>query len=1561
MKIFLLPLLSIIALVSIVNTAAASTDQQSLATPRSSHHNPSLLTPKERQWLAANPGVEIASDHSWYPFVFINQQGRVDGFNKELIALINKNLQTDFSIKRHSSWSQAFDELVAGKIWALMSVTPTPERKQYLSFSPVYYFAAQHVLTKSNNNEITSLQDLEGKRIAIFENHLISDYIKQHVTPKEIQFLPSTEAAYQAVASGRVDASIFTHANSDKAKKKGLKLAAALINNTGNLSIATHNSKPLLHKIIYKGVSSISKEQLAALTEKWFNTSNNNRLFTDEELAYINEAQPIRVGVDNWKPYLFSHQKQAIDGVIGDILTEVSKTSGLSFQAVNNNREQLQRSFENQLIDIIPANFTSSLFQYTNSTTSNYLSLDSSLFISNLRNDISGLSDLKGKVLLILKNSRYQDISNQLNKETTIIYADDYNHALELLNANEADALWGDNYLISKFIENNFIHGIKTIPLHDKSRQQLAMTIQPNNLLLKSILSKSLMLISQSRKKIITNDWLATTHHKTGLNLAFGLGKEPFTLDHPKIRGIEYDLMYRVLKDQGIEIYNTQYLSTPLLHQALNNNANLDAKIAVNAKNDGYYYSDSFVTFENIVVSRKNDNLTISEVNQLDGLATLSFIDAYKYLGNDYYELFNPQTRPDDYREYKFQQQQVASFLQGEGDVLVIDKRIFLWHVQNTNNREIGKYTFHYPFQKHNATQVGFRDKYIRDRFNRGLKNIKESGEYDYIIEQYTNNVIQHKNEAAQLFSAIIANHMYSPDPKPLKSLLDTLVSLPYIERIDVFDNQKQLISQSTISTASTAYFNQQDIINIFDKVASPQGFLNVYFADDHINNSLKGISLIPNIQHFKDQIRFSYISAIYHRLNYQNNELAFTNQEQRYLDSHPVIRFSEVNWHPLSIVENGKFSGLMADYLDIISAKTGIEFTLIEEKTWPGVIKAFEQQRIDLIPGITDIEQHASSGIISNEFSFFNFGIVMGENASFVDTLSDLSNKVIALPKGDPVFYFIKKQYPEAKIIETSSMEQALSLVDKAQADAYIGHMAVAIFQLETRYHRLKIVGQLDAGFSHRIMVHDDQQVLLSVINKVLSSIDDATHNEIRQRWVKRSIKTAIDYEIIYWILLSFLVITLIFFYSYRRVKNAQQQVSQSNDELSKSMAELQEQKEIFETLFYDTSDGLLLMKNGIYTDCNNAATAMLGFDNKHHIIGLTPVDISPLRQPNGQFSAEQRENIDELCSNNGSQRFEWVLKKADAQLFWVEIVLTQIIRNNEKTVHVVWRDISDKKQLEEAQTTHNAQLINSNAELESSIRELKEAQKQLIESEKMASLGGLVAGVAHEINTPVGIGLTAATHFLELNKDIDNKYQQQRMKKSDFDSYLSASKEIAELLMRNLERTAELVRSFKQVSVDQSSSQSRVFNVAEYIDEILTSIHHVIKQQQITIKVSCDPDLTINGCPGSFSQIISNLVLNASIHAFPNKEGAIDINVTQANNQLSLMIIDDGNGIKPENLSKIFEPFYTTNRDNGGSGLGLNIVYNIVTNQLHGTINCASEINQGTVFSISFPVEIA
>jgi signal transduction histidine kinase len=328
--------------------------------------------------------------------------------------------------------------------------------------------------------------------------------------------------------------------------------------------------------------------------------------------------------------------------------------------------------------------------------------------------------------------------------------------------------------------------------------------------------------------------------------------------------------------------------------------------------------------------------------------------------------------------------------------------------------------------------------------------------------------------------------------------------------------------------------------------------------------------------------------------------------------------------------------------------------------------------------------------------------------------------------------------------------------------------------------------------------------------------------------------------------------------------------------------------------------------------------------------------------------------------CRARGHSRFEWVFEDINGFEFWIEIVLTTITLNNEELVHVVWRDISDKKQLEQENLSHNTQLITTNKQLEKSIKHLQSAQQQLIESEKMASLGGLVAGVAHEINTPVGIGLTAVTHFLEINNDIGQKYQQQSMTKNDFIKYLEASKEIGMLLNRNLERTAQLVSSFKQVSVDQTSDKSRTFNVLEYINEILTSIHHVIKNSQITINVYCDKDLTIKSCPGAISQIISNLVINASIHAFSKQSGMINISATSEGKYLNLIIEDDGAGISEKNINKIFEPFYTTNRDNGGSGLGLNIVYNIVTTQLSGSISCDSKIDYGTTFTITFPIII-
>ena len=268
--------------------------------------------------------------------------------------------------------------------------------------------------------------------------------------------------------------------------------------------------------------------------------------------------------------------------------------------------------------------------------------------------------------------------------------------------------------------------------------------------------------------------------------------------------------------------------------------------------------------------------------------------------------------------------------------------------------------------------------------------------------------------------------------------------------------------------------------------------------------------------------------------------------------------------------------------------------------------------------------------------------------------------------------------------------------------------------------------------------------------------------------------------------------------------------------------------------------------------------------------------------------------------------------------------------------------------------------ELEQSNKELSKTINNLKEIQKELVASENMANLGGLVAGIAHEINTPVGVGLTGITHFLELTKDIKNKYKSSDMSQEEFEEYLLTSEELASMINTNLERTAQLVRSFKQVAVDQSSEIKRVFNPKEYTNEILLSIRNIIKKTKLDISIIGKDNLKIKSYPGAFSQIITNLIINSIKHGYKeNDKGTIQIDISKENNNLNIIYKDDGKGISKENLPKIFDLFFTTSRKSGGTGLGLNIIYTIITSKLNGTIVCESKKGKGVTFTVSIPLD--
>jgi signal transduction histidine kinase len=254
---------------------------------------------------------------------------------------------------------------------------------------------------------------------------------------------------------------------------------------------------------------------------------------------------------------------------------------------------------------------------------------------------------------------------------------------------------------------------------------------------------------------------------------------------------------------------------------------------------------------------------------------------------------------------------------------------------------------------------------------------------------------------------------------------------------------------------------------------------------------------------------------------------------------------------------------------------------------------------------------------------------------------------------------------------------------------------------------------------------------------------------------------------------------------------------------------------------------------------------------------------------------------------------------------------------------------------------------------------KNLRETQSVLIESEKMASLGNLVAGIAHEVNTPLGIGITAITHLKDKLHDLLHYFKSDQMKRSDLEEFLQVSEKSVSIIFDNLSRASQLIKSFKEISVDQSGGDVREINLYDYLQQLLISLEPNFKSRLIQVDfLSIAKTIQLKLEPGALAQLLTNLIMNSLVHAFERQQkGLIKITAKTKGKNLLLRYQDNGKGIAAENLHKIFEPFFTTKRLRGGSGLGLHIVYNLVTRKFHGKIQVESELQKGVEFLIELP----
>lgn len=281
--------------------------------------------------------------------------------------------------------------------------------------------------------------------------------------------------------------------------------------------------------------------------------------------------------------------------------------------------------------------------------------------------------------------------------------------------------------------------------------------------------------------------------------------------------------------------------------------------------------------------------------------------------------------------------------------------------------------------------------------------------------------------------------------------------------------------------------------------------------------------------------------------------------------------------------------------------------------------------------------------------------------------------------------------------------------------------------------------------------------------------------------------------------------------------------------------------------------------------------------------------------------------------------------------------------------------------RELEERVRQRTRELREANQALEFSLDAMRRMQDELVQSEKMASLGGLVAGVAHEINTPVGIGVTAGSWLAEKTEELARQLETNSMRKSDLERYIETARESSLTILSNLRRAADLVQSFKQVAVDQTAAEARDFSLRQFLDEALMSLRPRYKRTTHTVDIDVPDTLMLFSYPGDLMQIVTNLITNSLLHGFEGMEnGVMRFSAHTEAGKVVIEYSDNGKGMDANLVERVFEPFFTTKRGQGGTGLGMHIVYNIVTQRLKGTIVCRSAPGEGAVFTLVLPQDV-
>ncbi|MBN2815788.1 MAG: transporter substrate-binding domain-containing protein [Campylobacterales bacterium] len=647
-------------------------------------------------------------------------------------------------------------------------------------------------------------------------------------------------------------------------------------------------------------------------------------------------------------------------------------------------------------------------------------------------------------------------------------------------------------------------------------------------------------------------------------------------------------------------------------------------------------------------------------------------------------------------------------------------------------------------------------------------------------------------------------------------------------------------------------------------------------------------------------------------------DKVILNKEEIEWIKNHPEVTYSEINWKPMSIIENETMVGIINEYLELITENTGINFKYVPSASWPKVIEKFKKKEIDIIPGIGASDYETKLGLTSDVFANFPFVLVTRNTQAFISDISELEGKSIAVPKYWTSYNYLKEQQPNIKVIETKNVFEALDLVKDGKADAFMGHMAIGMYYVGTYYPKLlHIAGRVNYNFNHKILLHDDDKILLGIINKVFRSMSESDKREINSRWLHVKVDEARDYSLFYQIGFVLLIAILGTAYWNRKLTkeiNTRKQIEQNLKDSEAQMRTLIDNIPLH--VIVSSFDGKAYLAN---------KQTLVDYEAEN-------LDLDTVNVKEYYADENEREEVLQELQNKGFVDKKIVKFKRPSGIYSMMFSLLPIRYENRDMLLSISVDLTQR------------------LEMEKSLQEAKEVAERANKSKSE-----FLANMSHEIRTP----MNAIIGFTEL---LNEQLSEPRLK-----SYVKTIQTASSTLLTLINDILDL----SKIEAGKLKISKVPTDIERLADEVAAIFTMNIRAKGLDLFVKVDDSIPKSLLLDEIRlrQILLNLIGNSVKFT---QSGYIKLTIQAVNIDehlskldLEISIEDTGKGIEKSQLSEIFKEFEQSegqdSRKFGGTGLGLSISQRLAT-MMGGEISVESEAGEGSTFTVKlFNVDIS